>query len=163
MCVGDCIDSGRAIYYERHSVVCLPIRPVTVPNRPVTVPIRPVVISIRSVTVPIWSVTVPIRSVTVPIRSVVISIRSVAAGKKGLPGAGIMEADDRQVTTVFHSPTVIPPSALDKPSIMKSYHRRRTCSHTSPHHSPTMVTLHDTLFVECRWRNGGWTVKAVVT
>ena len=41
------------------------------------------------------------------------------------PGAGIMEADDRQVTTAF-SPTVIPPSALDKPSIMKRYHRRRT-------------------------------------
>ena len=35
------------------------------------------------------------------------------------PGAGIMEADDRQVTTVFLSPTVIPPSVLDKPSIMK--------------------------------------------
>ena len=29
----------------------------------------------------------------------------------------------------FHSPTVIPPSALNKPSITKSYHRRRTCSH----------------------------------
>ena len=26
----------------------------------------------------------------------------------------------------LHSPTVIPPSALDKPSIMKCYHRRRT-------------------------------------
>ena len=26
----------------------------------------------------------------------------------------------------FHSPTVIPPSTLDKPSIMKRYHRRRT-------------------------------------
>ena len=26
----------------------------------------------------------------------------------------------------FHSPIVIPPSALDKPSIMKRYHRRRT-------------------------------------
>ena len=25
-----------------------------------------------------------------------------------------------------HSPTVIPPSALDKPRIMKRYHRRRT-------------------------------------
>ena len=42
----------------------------------------------------------------------------------------------------FHSPTVIPPSALDKPSIMKRYHRRRTCSHTSPSRSPTMVTFH---------------------
>ena len=29
----------------------------------------------------------------------------------------------------FHSPTVIPPLALDKPSIMKRCHRRRTCSH----------------------------------
>ena len=38
----------------------------------------------------------------------------------------------------FHSPTVIPPSALDNPSIMKRYHRRRTCSHTSPRRSPTM-------------------------
>ena len=51
----------------------------------------------------------------------------------------------------FHSPTVIPPSALNKLSIMKRYHRRRTCSHTSPRRSRTMVTLHDTRFVECRW------------
>ena len=28
--------------------------------------------------------------------------------------------------------------------------------------SPTMVTLHDTRFVECRWWNDGWTVKTVV-
>ena len=39
------------------------------------------------------------------------------------------------------SPTVIPPSALDKTSIMKRYHRRRTCSHNSPRRSPTMVTF----------------------
>ena len=58
----------------------------------------------------------------------------------------------------FHSPAVILPSALDKPSIMKRYHRRRTCSHTSPRRSPTMITLHDTRFVECRWWNDGWTV-----
>ena len=38
------------------------------------------------------------------------------------PGAGIMEADDRQVTTVF---TVQPSLALDKPSIMKCYHCQR--------------------------------------
>ena len=63
----------------------------------------------------------------------------------------------------FHSPTVIPPWALDKPSIMKRYHRRRTCSHSSPRRSPTMVTLHDTRFVECPWWNDGWTVKTVVT
>ena len=63
----------------------------------------------------------------------------------------------------LHSPTVIPPLALDKPSIMKRYHRRRTCSHASPRRSPTMVTLHDTRFVECRWWNDGWTVKTVVT
>ena len=43
----------------------------------------------------------------------------------------------------FHSPTGIPPSALDKPSIMKRYHRRPTCSHISPRRSLTMVTLHD--------------------
>ena len=73
--------------------------------------------------------------------------------------AGVMEADDSRVTTVFHSPTVIPPSALDKLSITKRYHRRRTCSHTSPRRWPTMVTLHDTQFVECRWWNDAWTVK----
>ena len=63
----------------------------------------------------------------------------------------------------FSQSTVIPPSALDKPSIMKRYHRRWTCSHTSPRRSPTMVTLHATRFVECRWWNDGWTVKTVVT
>ena len=56
----------------------------------------------------------------------------------------------------LHSPTVIPPSALDKPSITKRYHRWRRCSHTSPRRSPTMVTLHDTRFVECRWWNDGY-------
>ena len=29
--------------------------------------------------------------------------------------------------------------------------------------SPTMVTQHDTRFVECRWWNDGWTVKTVVS
>ena len=37
------------------------------------------------------------------------------------PGAGIMESDDRQVTT---APTVIPPSALDKPSVTILAQRR---------------------------------------
>ena len=46
---------------------------------------------------------------------------------------------------------------------MKRYHRRRTCSHTSPRRSPTMVTLPDSRFFECRWWNDGWTVKTVVT
>ena len=77
-------------------------------------------------------------------------------------GACIMEAHNSQVMN-FHSPTVIPSSALDKPSIMKRYHRRRTCSHTSPRHSLTMATLLDTQFVECQWWNDGWTVKTVVT
>ena len=63
----------------------------------------------------------------------------------------------------LHSSAVIPPSALDKPSITKRYHRRRTCSHTSPRRSPTMIMLHDARFVECRWWNDGWTVKTVVT
>ena len=36
-------------------------------------------------------------------------------------------------------------------------------SHTSLRRSPTMVTLYDTRFVECRWWNDGWTVKTVVT
>ena len=63
----------------------------------------------------------------------------------------------------FHSPTVIPPSALDKLSIMKRYHCQWTCSHPSPCRSPTIVTLHDTWFVKCRWWNDGWTVKTVIT
>ena len=80
-------------------------------------------------------------------------------GPRGRCHGGRQPSNDNS----FHSPTVIPPSALDKPSIMKRYHRRRTCSHTSPRRSSTMVTLHDTRFVECRWWNDGWTVKAVVT
>ena len=63
----------------------------------------------------------------------------------------------------FHSPTVIPPSALDKPSIMKRCLRRRTTRWGVTARSPTMVTLYDTRFVECRWWNDGWTVKTVVT
>ena len=63
----------------------------------------------------------------------------------------------------LHNPTVIPPSALDKPSIMKRYHRRQTTRRGVTARSPMMVTLHDTRFVECRWWNDGWTVKTVVT
>ena len=73
-------------------------------------------------------------------------------------GVGIMEVRGRyhggrrpSSDDSLHSPTVIPPSALHKPSVMKCYHRRRTCSHTSSRRSLTMVTLHDTRFVECRW------------
>ena len=74
------------------------------------------------------------------------------------PRAGITEAEDRQATTVFTVPTVIPPSAHDKTSIMKRYHLRRTCSHPSPCRFPTMVTLHDVRFVEWRLWNDGWIV-----
>ena len=63
----------------------------------------------------------------------------------------------------FHSPTVIPPSALDKSSIMKRYHHQRTTRWGVTARSPMMVTLHDTRFVEWRWWNDGWTVKTVVT
>ena len=59
---------------------------------------------------------------------------------------------------------------LDKPSIMKRYHRRVSWSVTIVDERrgvtsrlPTMVTLHDTRFVECRWWNDGWTAKTVVT
>ena len=62
----------------------------------------------------------------------------------------------------LHSPTVIPPRALDKPSIMKPYHRRRTCSHISPRRSQTIARLHDTRFVECPWWKDGWTVHKTV-
>ena len=36
---------------------------------------------------------------------------------------------------------------------------RRTTRWGVTARSPTMVTLHDTRFVECRWWNDGWTVK----
>ena len=57
----------------------------------------------------------------------------------------------------FHSPTLIPPLALDKPSVMKHYHNWRTMRWGVTTRSPTMVALHDTWFVECRWWNDGWT------
>ena len=63
----------------------------------------------------------------------------------------------------LRSSTVIPPSALDKPSIMKRYYRRQTTRWGVTARSLTMVTLHDTRFVECRWWNDGWIVKTVVT
>ena len=63
----------------------------------------------------------------------------------------------------LHSPTVIPPLALDKLSIMKRYHRQWTTRWGVTERSPTMVTLHDTRFVECLWWNDGWTVKTVIT
>ena len=62
----------------------------------------------------------------------------------------------------FHSPTITPPSALDKLSIMMRYHRRWTTRCGVTARSPTMVTLHDNRFVECRWWIDGWTVKTVV-
>ena len=46
---------------------------------------------------------------------------------------------------------------------MKRSHRRRTTRWGVTARSPTMVTLHDTRFVECRWWSDGWTVKTVVT
>ena len=46
---------------------------------------------------------------------------------------------------------------------MKRYHRRRMTRWGVTACSPTMVMLHDTRFVECRWWNDGWTVKTVVT
>ena len=58
----------------------------------------------------------------------------------------------------FHSLTVIPLSALDKPSIIVGERRVRGVTARSP----TLVTLHDTGFVECRW-NDGWTEKTAVT
>ena len=61
-----------------------------------------------------------------------------------------MEVDDRQMTTVFtvqlsfhhrHSTNRV---SRSKPSIMKRYHSRRTCSHTSPCRLPTICGLPST-------------------
>ena len=46
---------------------------------------------------------------------------------------------------------------------MKCYHRRQTTRWGVTERSPTMVTLHDTRFVKCRWWNDGWSVKTVIT
>ena len=94
-----------------------------------------------------------------PVRVHTVSPSLVCQQARGRYHGGRRPSSDDSL----HSPTVIPPSALDNPSIMKRYHRREICSHTSPRRSPTMVTLHDTRFVECRWWNDGWTVKTVVT
>ena len=68
------------------------------------------------------------------------------------PGPSALEAD----TLPLRQRGRFPHRHIDIPSIMKRYHRRRMCNHTSPRRSPTMVTLHDTRFVECRWWNDGW-------
>ena len=62
----------------------------------------------------------------------------------------------------FHSPTIVPPLAHDKPSIMKHYHHQWTTRWGLTACSPMMVTLHDTWFVECGWWNDGRTVKTVM-
>ena len=78
-------------------------------------------------------------------------------------GAGIMEAGDRQATTVF----TVQPSFQHRHSTHRVSRsvaivgKRRGDEVTA--RSLTMVTLHDTRFVECRWWNDGWTVKTVVT
>ena len=49
----------------------------------------------------------------------------------GWLGAGIMEADDRQVTTDFTvQPSFHHQHSTNRVCIMKRYHRRRKCSHT---------------------------------
>ena len=63
----------------------------------------------------------------------------------------------------FHSPTVVPPSALDKPSIVKWYHRRWTTRWGVTACLLMMGTLHDARFVMCRLWNDDWTIKTVIT
>ena len=45
----------------------------------------------------------------------------------------------------------------------EGHRRRRTTRWGVTARSPTIVTLHDTRFGECRWSNDAWTVKSVVT
>ena len=75
----------------------------------------------------------------------------------------ITEPDDRQVTTVF----TVQPSFHHRHSTNRVSwsvtNRRQTTRWGVTARSPTMVMLHDTRFVECRWCNDGWTVKTVVT
>ena len=80
------------------------------------------------------------------------------SARTGWPGASIMEADDHQVTTVY----TVQPSFHHRHSTNRVSWSvticRRTCSHASLRRLPTMVTLHDTRFVEWRWWNDSWTV-----
>ena len=46
-----------------------------------------------------------------------------AGGKLSVPWGRYHGGPQPSSDDSFHSPTVIPPSALDKPSIMKRYHR----------------------------------------
>ena len=74
------------------------------------------------------------------------------------PGTGIMEDDDRQVTTVF----TIRHSTIGTRQI-ESHEALPSSANVQSHlTSPTMATLHDTRFFEYRWWNDGWTVKTVV-
>ena len=93
------------------------------------------------------------------VRDSMSAFQTGACHQSGRPGAGIMEANDRQVMTVF----TVQLLALDKPSIMKCYHHRQMCSHTSPRCLLTMVMHHDTQFVEYLWWNAVGLYKTVVT
>ena len=58
----------------------------------------------------------------------------------------------------FHSPTVIPPSALDKPSIMKRHHRQRTRWGVTAHADGGMtVGLWKLSSLDGRWPLWYWT------
>ena len=80
----------------------------------------------------------------------------------GTSGAGIMEADDRQVTTVF---TVQPSNTFG--TRKTEYHEALPWSANDEVRCD--CTFADdgnasyTRFVECPWWNDGWTVKNVVT
>ena len=88
-------------------------------------------------------------------RSITISLCQTRGGYHG----GRQPSRDDSL----HSPTVIPPSALDKLSIVKCYCYLRTTRWGVAARSPTLVTLCDTRFVRYRWWNDGWTVKTVIT
>ena len=64
------------------------------------------------------------------------------------PGSAVMEADDRQVTTVFYSPTVIPPSVPDKPSNNNNNNNRILKYHEALPSSANDEVRYDCTFVD---------------
>ena len=69
-----------------------------------------------------------------------------------------MEVDDRQVTTVFTVQPSFHHRHSTNPVSWSVNDRRRTTRWDVTARSPTMVALHGTRFVECRWWNDGLTV-----
>ena len=81
---------------------------------------------------------------------------AVTASLAQWPESGIMEADHRQVTTDFTvQPSFHHRHSTNRVSWSVTIVGKRAVTPWAPRRPLTMVTLHDTRFVECRWWNDG--------